>query len=200
MGDFHLEVGERCGVNCSVPQWEAIGQYSTTLFSSRAVEVVRAHDAKQPLFLYLAYQAVHAPREVPSSYSDAYLNVIADKDRREFAGMLSCADEGIGNVTKALAEKGMLDDTLAVFTTDNGGPVTDTPGGDYVGSRNYPLRGGKHSIWEGGTRGTAFVWAGSSTGLMQKNLIGTPVQTLMHGVDWLPTFCNVAGITDCGAH
>ena len=45
-------------------------------------------------------------------------------------------------VTKALKAKGMLDDTIIVITTDNGGPVPDTPGGDYVGSRNYPLRGG----------------------------------------------------------
>ena len=64
------------------------------------------------------------------------------------------------------------------------GPVPDTPGGDYVGSRNYPLRGGKHSIWEGGTRGTAFVWSGSATGLIPANLAGKPVMALMHGVDW----------------
>ena len=47
---------------------------------------------------------------------------------------------------------------------------------------------------------TSFVWAGPSTGLMTPSLIGTPVQTLMHGVDWLPTFCAVAGLTDCGDH
>ena len=60
-------------------------------------------------------------------------------------------DEGVGNLTSALNAKGMLDNTLIVFSTDNGGPVQDTPGGDYVGSRNYPLRGGKHSIWEVGS-------------------------------------------------
>ena len=70
----------------------------------------------------------------------------------------------------------------------------DTPGGDYVGSRNFPLRGGKHSIWEGGTRGTAFIWAGSATGLIPSNLVGQPVMALMHGVDWLPTICVVAGV------
>jgi arylsulfatase A-like enzyme len=54
-------------------------------------------------------------------------------------------DEGIGNFTAALSAKKMLEETFIIFTTDNGGPVPDTPGGDYVGSRNYPLRGGKHS-------------------------------------------------------
>ena len=170
------------------------------------MQVVEEHDPTDPLFLYLAYQAVHAPREVPAAYADRYngsapYNItIEDKDRRDFAGMLTCMDEGIGNVTNALKTKGMLDDTLIVFTTDNGGPVPDTPGGDYVGSRNFPLRGGKHSIWEGGTRGTAFVWAGKATNLMKPSLVGAPVTNLMHGVDWLSTFCTVAGLSDCGAH
>lgn len=204
--DFHLEIGERCGLNCSQPQFEAIGQYSTTLFTSRAVKVVGDHDPAVPLFLYLAYQAVHSPSEVPSAYSDRYdggppyNTKITDSHRKIFAGMLTCMDEGIGNVTAALSAKDMLDDTLIIFTSDNGGPTTHTPGGDYVGARNYPLRGGKHSIWEGGTRVTALVWAGSSTQLMDKALVGTPVNDLMHGVDWLSTFCAVAGLTDCGAH
>lgn len=67
-----------------------------------------------------------------------------------------------------------------------------------MGSRNYPLRGGKHSIWEGGTRGTAFVWAGANTALIPSHLIGQPVQTLMHGADWLPTICAVAKVDTCG--
>lgn len=73
-----------------------------------------------------------------------------------------------------------------------------TPGGDYVGSRNHPLRGGKHSIWEGGTRGTALIWAGAKTGLLPANLVGQPVEALLHGVDWLPTICAIAGVKGCG--
>jgi hypothetical protein len=145
--DFHLEVGERCGDNCSLPQWNAVGTYSTTLFTSRAVEVVEQHDTSSPLFVYLAYQAVHAPREVPALYADKYNDTIQDNDRRQFAGMLTCMDEGIGNFTAALSDNNMLDNTFIIFSTDNGGPVPDTPGGDYVGSRNYPLRGGKHSTY-----------------------------------------------------
>ena len=55
-------------------------------------------------------------------------------------GMLSCLDEGIGNVTRALKEAGMYNDTLIIFSTDNGGPVR---GGDAVGARNFPLRSDK---------------------------------------------------------
>lgn len=54
---------------------------------------------------------------------DAYNGIIADKDRKVFAGMLSCMDEGIGNVTAALTAKGMLENTFVIFSTDNGGPV-----------------------------------------------------------------------------
>ena len=109
------------GANCTQPQWEAVGDYSTTLFTSRAVAVVDAHDQTVPMFMYLAYQAVHAPRESPQSYIDAYDGIIVDKDRKVFAGMLSCMDEGIGNFTAALSAKGMLDNTFIVFSTDNGG-------------------------------------------------------------------------------
>ena len=100
------------------------------------------------LFLYLAYQAVHAPDEAPDSYIAPYAH-IKDKKRRTFAGMLSCMDEGIGNVTKALAAKSMLESTFIVFTTDNGGPSETCA---VTGTSNWPHRGSKCSLWEGGTR------------------------------------------------
>jgi arylsulfatase A-like enzyme len=46
-------------------------------------------------------------------------------------------------------------------------------------------------IWEGGTRGTALIWSGSATGLIQQKFVGSPVEALMHGIDWLPTICKV---------
>ena len=53
-------------------------------------------------------------------------------------------DQGVGNVTAALTAKEMMEDIIIVFTADNGGPTTT---GDAVGSRNFPLKGGKHTIW-----------------------------------------------------
>ncbi len=131
------------------------GTYSTAIYGKAAVGVIQQHDPASPLFLYLAFQAVHSPDQVPQSYIDAYNTTIPDAKRRTYAGMLSCLDEAVGNVTSALAAKGMLDSTLIVFVADNGGPITGT--GDNQGSSNYPLRGGKHSLWEGGTRLTAVV-------------------------------------------
>eukprot|EP00051_Salpingoeca_urceolata_P032885 m.17902 g.17902 ORF g.17902 m.17902 type:complete len:312 (-) comp5572_c0_seq1:77-1012(-) len=83
----------------------------------------------------------------------------------------------------------MWDNTIVVFTTDNGGPTTT---GDGVGARNWPLRGGKHSIFEGGVRGTALIRAPK---LKEKNSL---YPHLMHGADWLPTLCDAVGIPTNG--
>ncbi len=71
----------------------------------------------QPMFLYLAYQAVHAPYEVPERYKEPYNKTIKDKSRKTFAGMVSCMDEGIGNITQTLHDTGMWNDTIIVFST-----------------------------------------------------------------------------------
>eukprot|EP00730_Choanoeca_flexa_P012448 TRINITY_DN4284_c0_g1_i1.p1 TRINITY_DN4284_c0_g1~~TRINITY_DN4284_c0_g1_i1.p1 ORF type:complete len:569 (+),score=147.90 TRINITY_DN4284_c0_g1_i1:3-1709(+) len=187
--DMHRDASPNCGPGCSQPAFDLKGTYSTTAFTDQAVKIINNHSTEQPLFLYLAYQAVHAPAQVPPQYEEPYA-FITDSQRRTFAGMLACLDEGIGNVTAALEAQGMLDDTLIVFTTDNGGPVV---GGDAIGARNYPLRGGKHSAYEGGVRGTAFVRAPSSVTFP---LSGGTYDNLMHAADWLPTMCDAVGV-DC---
>lgn len=76
---------------------------------------------------------------------------------------------------------------------DNGGPIDTTVGGDAIGSSNYPLRGGKHSTWEGGIRVRAFLSAGSATSLYSSD--GPITYTnLMDGADWLPTLLDAAGV------
>ena len=130
--DFHREEGRRCGANCTELLWDAVGQYSTTLFSQRAVQLIADHNADpvsdgKPLFLYLAYQGVHEPAQAPQSYVDAYNETgpsgfIADKRRRLFAGMLSALDEGLANVTGALKANthsdgtSMFDETLFIVS------------------------------------------------------------------------------------
>lgn len=191
--DFRRDPRPNCGEGCSQINWEDRGVYSTTVFTREAVRVVDAHHAtynssvnENPLFLYLAFQGVHAPAQVPERYVSPYASTITDSKRRTFAGMLSAVDEGIGNVTAALRAAGMLDSTTIVFTSDNGGPVL---GGDAVGARNWPMRGGKHSIWEGGVRATAFV-SGAGIAPSQR---GTTYDQLMHGADWFPTLADIAG-------
>ena len=189
--DMHVAASRECGAGCSVVDLASNGTYTTHLFTRAAVDVIKAHPPAQPLFLYLAYQAVHSPDQVPQSYIDPYNATIPDQKRRTFAGMLSCLDEGVGNVTAALKAAGLEDSTLVLFVADNGGPIrcTDGPCGDATGTSNWPLRGGKHSIWEGGVRLTAI-----AAGPMVAGPYGTNLTGLMHHADVLPTLLEAAQV------
>eukprot|EP00057_Strongylocentrotus_purpuratus_P012984 XP_011667458.1 PREDICTED: arylsulfatase B [Strongylocentrotus purpuratus] len=162
------------------PVFDYEGQYSTHLFTNKTIDAIERHDKTKPLFMYLAYQAVHLPLQVPDRYMDPYKN-IADENRRTYAGMVSCMDEGIGNVTRALKDAGLYDNTIIIFSTDNGGPIQS-------GANNWPLRGSKGNMWEGGIHGVGFV----HSPLLPTSVKGTVNHDLMHVSDWLPTI--VAGI------
>ena len=97
--------------------------------------------------------------------------------------MLSYVDETVKNLTDALKRKNMWDDTLFVWTNDNGSPV-------FVGGSNHPLRGGKGSNWEGGTRVPAFV----TGGILPDSMRGKEHEGLIHISDWHTTFCHLAGV------
>jgi len=160
----------------------ASGIYSTFLFSERATELIKNHDKTEgPMFLYLAMQNVHQPLQVPVEYEEPFNN-IEDRRRRTYLGMVNVMDEAIGNVTSALESAGMMDNTIIVFSTDNGGWLP-------FAAENYPLRGGKTTLWEGGTRGAAFVYGGD----LLKHRSGTISNALVHAVDWLPTLFHAAG-------
>ncbi|XP_021919137.1 arylsulfatase B-like isoform X3 [Zootermopsis nevadensis] len=170
------------------PAWDLHGQYSTDIFTKEAVRLIRTHNTSKPLFLYLAHAAVHsgnpynplpAPDEVVAKFS-----AITDYNRRRFAGVLHKLDESVGKVMGALHEAGMLQNCVIVFTTDNGGPAA---GFNINAASNWPLRGVKNTLWEGGVRGAGLLWS---------PLIARPgrVSTqLFHITDWLPTLYAAAG-------
>jgi arylsulfatase A-like enzyme len=99
----------------------------------------------EPFFLYLAYNAPHAPLQAPEEYL-ARFPQIRDERRRTYAAMVSAVDDGVGRLLARLRELQLEDDTLVVFLSDNGGPTADNA------SDNRPLRGQKGSPWEGGIR------------------------------------------------
>ena len=203
--DFRYDRQARCGDGCSQNVDER-GNYSTHVFTREAIRVIQEYATEEeskidkqededepntsPLFLYLAFQAVHCPNEVPQEYMDLYKNQTEWTDQRKnYAGMLTAADEGLANVTLALQNAGLWDDTLIVFTTDNGGPTIT---GCVQGSSNYPKRGGKHSLWEGGTTGDGFVSGPALQKLgLQRN---RRFQHLFHVVDWFPTLAELVGV------
>lgn len=164
------------------------GVYSAFTFAHEAERVVREYASSgsdKPLFLYLAFQNVHSPQEVPESYYVKPYANIQNKNRKKFAGMVSCLDEAIGNVTELYKQLGLWDDTLMIFSTDNGGPVNVTFSG--IGAVNWPLRGSKHTLWEGGVRGTAFFHGAGLTSSIRNN------SAMMHATDLFPTILSAAG-------
>jgi len=119
--DFHLDVGTNCGKGCSQSLLSLRGNYSAPLYADRALDILKDHDPSIPLFLYSPFQSVHCPIEAPASYVQPYLHLAPQ--RQVFAGMLAALDEAVGRVYKGFTDKGMTDNLLTIFTTDNGGPV-----------------------------------------------------------------------------
>lgn len=151
--------------------------YATHLLAKEACRRIQEKDPAKPLFLYLPFNAVHGPLQVPESYTVPYAGLKGQ--RRIYAGMLAAMDEAIGQVIAALDEKKIRDNTLIIFTGDNGGP---SPG---KVTSNGPLRAGKGTIYEGGVRVCAFAnWPGRIPA-------GQTINEPLHGVDWYPTLAKL---------
>ncbi|CAN5120031.1 arylsulfatase [soil metagenome] len=153
--------------------------YSTHLLGAEAANFVKTTAGKKPFFLYVPFNAVHAPHQVPEKYTQPYANLKGD--RKAYAGMLAAMDEAVGTIVSAVEEAGVRKNTLFIFSSDNGGPapgrVTD----------NGPYRAGKGTLYEGGTRVVAFV---TMDGVLKP---GTTNIEAMHMVDWYPTLLRRAG-------
>ena len=107
--------------------------YSSDLYTDRIENIVAEHDTKDPLFLYAGLQNVHFPLEAPQEYLD-YYSWIKDHDRRVFAAMTMALDHSVGRIINSFKAKGIWDNTIVYFTTDNGGS-------SWYGGNNFPLRG-----------------------------------------------------------
>ncbi|XP_045192995.2 arylsulfatase J-like [Mercenaria mercenaria] len=157
------------------------GIYSTHLFTGKVIDILNTHNKTKPLFLYIPFQAPHTPLQVPDSYVKPYEGSIPDLKRRTYAGLVSCMDEAVGNITKALKVLGYMSNSLLIFTTDNGANEKD-------GGSNKPLRGGKSQYFEGGIRAVGFVYSK----WLESTMAGTVSTDLIHVTDWFPTILNIA--------
>jgi len=163
--------------------------YSTNYYADVAVRIIKNHSSSTsattmttspaPLFMYLPSQNVHSPYERPPEWEcDKFPDMWDDT----YANMLHMLDVGTMNVTNALKQAGFWENTLFLFSADNGG----------IGKfgNNYPLRGHKHDPWEGGTRVTAFL----AGGFLPQQLRGTSSgDKLVHVADWYATISVLAG-------
>ncbi len=120
--------------------------YLTDLLSDAAVDFV-TRNKDELFFLYLAYNAPHAPMQAPPRYTDRFPD-IEDPTRKIYAGMIAAVDDGVGEILDTLKAQGIDDNTLVFFLSDNGGPLKRAKNG----SINKPLRGGKGDLFEGGVR------------------------------------------------
>lgn len=118
--------------------------YTTDKYAERAVDWLERNKDRH-WFLYLPFNAQHAPLQAPGKYLDRFPH-IADEKRRTFSAMMSAMDDAIGHVMAKVRDLGQEERTLVFFIADNGGPTQATT------SRNGVLRGFKMTTFEGGTR------------------------------------------------
>lgn len=156
------------------------GEYMTDYLSDQAASVIKAN-RNRPFFLYLAYNAPHTPYQATKADYDA-LGAIKDHRLRVYGAIVRALDRGVGKVMAALKAQGLADNTIVIFTNDNGGAW-------YAGldDINKPYRGWKGTFFEGGIRTPFFVrWPA-------KIPAGERISEPVHFVDVLPTLAAAAG-------
>ncbi|XP_076449987.1 arylsulfatase B-like [Babylonia areolata] len=165
------------------------GKYSTEMWTKMAVKMIKRHKGRyppnslNPFFIMLSLTAIRAPNDVPDKYlRKCRKSVFTSEDRRQKCGMMAAVDLGLARVLKALNQTGLDEDTIVFFTSDNGGDVQH-------GSSNWPLRGSKGTVWEGGIRVPSFIWSKSRSMLPVQNYT---YAGMFHAVDWLPTMLGFA--------
>lgn len=158
--------------------------HATDLFTDWAADYLRdPARANAPFFLFLSYNAPHTPIQPPEDWVAKVKTrepAMAD-DRAKLVALIEHMDDGVGRVLAALRESGREDNTLVVFTSDNGGQSNRA-------AQNGPLRGGKGDMYEGGIRVPAIAaWPGRIAPAVER-------ETVAMTMDLLPTFCAAAGI------
>ncbi|MEM8733949.1 MAG: sulfatase [Planctomycetota bacterium] len=174
-----------------------LGQETANYIRSRAGQ-------QQPFFAMLCYYSVHGPIQTTETLWAKYqskadrlgLNVDRQRfvwDRTQevrqtqdsplYAGMMEALDDSVGHVMDALRESGQLDNTVVIFTSDNGGVSS----GDGYATAALPMRGGKGRQWEGGIRQPFYISVPGKTS-------GRTTETLANGVDFFPTILDLAGV------
>lgn len=155
----------------------AVPEDHTTAFADEAIAFVRRHEGK-PWFLHVGFTAVHAPHVAPQRYLDRFTGEA--KPEQSYHAMVACLDEAIGRILGELRERGLDDETLVFFASDNGGPLNRVVS-------NGPYRGGKWSLWEGGIRSPIFIrWTGRIPA-------GRELPQPVNQIDFLPTALAAAG-------
>jgi arylsulfatase A-like enzyme len=169
---------------------------ATELIAAEAVKFIK--EKRSPWFVYVPFQAVHIPVDAPAEYKKKYEGVKFDENPAKqdsllrFGAFVNQLDTKVGQLIATLEATGQRTNTIVIFTSDNGGLASG--GNPYVGdvagspalSSNFPLRGFKNQLYEGGVRVSAFVnWPGV--------LAPGKNESFIHAADWFPTLTSLAG-------
>jgi arylsulfatase A-like enzyme len=167
------------------------GSYFTDLVSQKAVEYIRDHsEGDKPFYLYLGYNAPHYPMHAPRKYLDRFSHL--PWDRQIMAAMISAVDDGIGAVMDELTRRGLRDNTLIYFQSDNGPSresrnFMDGREDYYYGGSAGKFKGHKFSLFEGGIRVPGMIsWP---KGIPAGRVIAEPAAAM----DLFPTLLKIAG-------
>mgnify|MGYP001627928313 CR=1 FL=1 len=199
-GDFHTHI-DRGGREdwWNGNQLEADAGYTTNLLTDYSVDFIeRNQNTETPFFLYLPHLAIHFPWQGPNDpphrrkgtdYSDDKWGIIPNPGNvaPHVKAMIESLDDSVGRIVAALEENGLTENTLVVFTSDNGGYLTY--GKDFKNiSSNGSFRGQKAQVYEGGHRvPTLISWPGK--------IAPTESDALTHSTDLFATIASVAGVS-----
>ena len=172
------------------------GEHIEDRMSAEAAKFIHAHK-DQPFYVnYWAY-SVHSPWNARHDYIEHFKPKADEKNPQHnplYAAMVRSLDDGVGRLLAAVDEAGIADRTIIIFFSDNGGwafpPKTTDPEGfeDMPATSNWPLRSGKASLYEGGTREPCIVvWPGQVKP-------GATSDALLSSVDWYPTLLAMCGL------
>jgi len=170
--------------------------HATDLITDEAIRIIRKKQNK-PFFLYVAYSVPHYPLDEPDNkWTSIYKGSSLFPARKWFAASVTHMDYGIGKIIDALEKTGKRENTLVLFISDNGGQFSWKSETQYRGKyadkphdvlgNNFPLRGWKGDLYEGGIRVPAVAnWPGK----LNSGVAEFP----MHIADWLPTLISLTG-------
>lgn len=170
--------------------------YSTDLITEHSVDFIQ-RKAGRPFFLYISYLAIHFPWQGPQDpphrqegidYHEDKWGIIPDRKnvKPHVKAMVESVDKGVGEIIGTLRQEEIEEDTLVIFTSDNGGYIDYKSGGFENISSNGPLRGQKTEVYEGGHRVPAIAWWPGRVPA------GTENDNLVMTMDMLPTFAELA--------
>lgn len=181
------------------PVTEDFGKYTVDKYEARLERVLRPYGYKdppsKPFFLYFAEQQLHIPLQAPpdAKHLEACSGVVggtSSVNRTVLCSMASRLDESVGRLEEFLKRYGVWNETLIFAVADNGGMTQWGSDWPASASSNWPLRGGKTTVFEGGVRVPAFL----SGGALPAAARGRTSGQLLHATDILPTLAGFAGV------